>query len=38
MDRCREAAGQDGVPDAAWSMGEKLMTALVFQDARRLEA
>lgn len=34
----REAAEQGGIPDAAWSLGEKLMTALVFQSAGQLEA
>ena len=29
--RCREAAVQGGNADAAWSMGEKLLNALVFE-------
>lgn len=38
VDRSREAAVQDGIPDAAWSMGEKLLNALVFNSAEQLEA
>lgn len=34
----REAKKHGGAPDAAWSMGEKLMTALVFQSAEQIEA
>lgn len=36
--RAREAKVNGGEPDAAWAMGEKLMTALVFQSEHQLEA
>lgn len=38
VSRCREIADQGGVPDAAWSLGEKLLIALVFQRSEQLEA
>ncbi|MDV8003035.1 hypothetical protein [Rhodococcus sp. IEGM 1408] len=38
VERSRVAAGQSGEPDAAWSMGEKLLNALVFGSADQLEA
>lgn len=38
VERAREAKVNGGEPDAAWSMGEKLMTALVFQSEHQLEA
>lgn len=37
VSRCREAAGRGGSPDAAWSMGEKLLIALVFRSPEQLE-
>ncbi|HIW68306.1 hypothetical protein [Corynebacterium sp.] len=38
VERAREAKVNGGEPDAAWSMGEKLMTALVFRSKHQLEA
>lgn len=34
----RDAGRHGGTPDAAWSLGEKLLTALVFQRPEQLEA
>lgn len=34
----REASEYGGIPDAAWSLGEKLLMALVFQKSEQLEA
>ena len=36
VDSSREAAKQDGEPGAAWSMGEKLLNALVFGNSEQL--
>lgn len=38
VDRSREADRQGGEPDAAWSMGEKLLNALVLERLDQLEA
>lgn len=37
VDRSREASGQGGQPNAAWSMGEKLLNALVLDRLDQLE-
>ena len=33
----RDAGRRGGIPDAGWSLGEKLLTALVFQRPEQLE-
>lgn len=38
VERSRFAQAQGGEPDAAWSMGEKLLNALVFDRPEQLEA
>lgn len=38
VERSRFAQAQGGEPDAAWSMGEKLLNALVFERPDQLDA
>jgi hypothetical protein len=38
VDLARDAGRHEGTPDAAWSLGEKLLTALVFQGPEQLKA
>ncbi|AEF42706.1 hypothetical protein [Hoyosella subflava] len=38
VDRSHEAREQGGEPDAAWSMGEKLLNALIFERQDQLDA